>query len=162
MPRRAEFPPDADPHRSEYKYSPRPMDPEPPITKHEFHKRFYHTCDQPSTLHVWHDCHGLCNPHDHALATVPKRTRALEMGYEKREDLWGIFAQERRSFAWIFSYFMLAMSPSMVFVFTWMFAWGHESDLQCASVPLALTVSLLALFVGVIWSDRTSAWDDYS
>jgi hypothetical protein len=135
------------------------MDPDPPITKHEFHKRFYNTCEQPSSWHLpWHECLRFCTGGGHALAVVPKRIRPLEMGYDKREKFWGIFAQEQRSAIWVFCYFLLAMSPSISFFFLWLFPWGHRGDLQNASVPVMSTIALLSVFVCVLWNDREAAW----
>ena len=134
------------------------MDPDLLITRHEFHKRFYNTCEKPSCWHLpWHKCVKF-RTGSHALAVVPKRIRPLEMGYDKREKFWGIFAQEQRSVIWVFCYFLLVMSPSISFFFSWLFPWGHRGDLQNASVPVGLTVALLSIFVGVVWSDREAAW----
>jgi hypothetical protein len=80
------------------------------------------------------------------------------MGYDKREEFWGIFAQERRSFIWVFSYFLAAMSPSIAFFLIWLFPLGHGADLQNASVPISMTIALLSVLVCVVWNDREVAW----
>lgn len=156
MPRKAEYP-----HKDnvEYRFLPRPMEPDPPITKHEFHKRFYNTCSRPSSWHLpWHRCLRFCTRGDHALAVIPKRLSPLEKGYDKREEFWSIFAQERRSFFWVFCYFLVAISPSLAFFFLWLFPLNHGGDLQNASVPATLTIALLSILASVLWNDREVAW----
>ncbi|KAK5713665.1 hypothetical protein LTR15_011365 [Elasticomyces elasticus] len=158
VPRIADFPHIND---LEYKYLPKPIDPRPPISKHEFRKRFYNSCNQPSSWHrPWHSCKKFCTQGRQALTVVPKRTRVLETGGDTREDFWGILAQERRYFAWVLGYFIMTLVPSIVFFFMWLFQWNHVNDLQNASVPLTMTLRLLAVFAAVLWQDRAVAWED--
>ncbi|KAK3621371.1 hypothetical protein LTR56_022835 [Elasticomyces elasticus] len=158
VPRNVDFP-----HISnlEYSYTPRPIDPRPPISKHEFRKRYYHNCNQPSSWHrPWHNCTKFCSRRSQALAVVPKRIRVLETGGDAREDFWGILAQERRYFAWVLGYFLLTLVPSIVFFFMWLFRWSHVNDLQNASVPITVTLGLWAVFAAVLWQDRAVVWED--
>ncbi|KAK4910351.1 hypothetical protein LTR49_020958 [Elasticomyces elasticus] len=158
VPRKVDFP-----HvdNLEYKYMPRPIDPRPPISKHEFRKRFYNSCSQPSSWHrPWHSCKKFCTRRSQALAVIPKRNQGLEKGGDTREDFWGILAQERRYFAWVLGYFLLTLVPSLVFFFMWLFRWSHVNDLQNASVPITVTLALWAVFAAVLWQDRAVAWED--
>ncbi|KAK5744053.1 hypothetical protein LTR17_002391 [Elasticomyces elasticus] len=156
VPRIADFP-----INLEYKYTPRPIDPQPPISKHEFRKRYYNSCNQPSSWHwPWHSCKKFCSRRSQALGAVPKRIRVLERGGDAREDFWGILAQERRYFAWVFGYFLLTLIPSSVFFFMWLFRWSHVNDLQNASVPITVTLGLWAVFAAVLWQDRAVVWED--
>lgn len=154
MPRKAEYP---DVSKTEYAFLPRPMDPDPPITKHEFNKRYYNICDNPSTWHR-HKCLRYCTTGGHALALLPKRLHPLERGYDKREVFWGIFAQERRAFIWVLAYFLLLLAFSIVFFFLWLTVMGHSGDLQGASVPITLVIGLFGCFFTYIYSDREAAW----
>ncbi|KAK5690280.1 hypothetical protein LTR17_026011 [Elasticomyces elasticus] len=145
----------------DYKYMPRPIDPRPPISKHEFRKRYYNSCNQPSSWHrPWHNCKKFCSRRSQALEVIPKRSRILETGGHAREDFWGILAQERRYFAWVLGYFLLTLVPSIVFFFMWLFRWSHANDLQNASVPITVTLTLWAVFAAVLWQDRAVVWED--
>jgi hypothetical protein len=142
---------------TEYTFLPRPIDPDPPITKHEFNKRYYNICEKPSTWHR-HQCLKFCTSGGHALAVLPKRELPLELGYDKREDIWGIFAQERRAFIGILAYFLLLSASSVVFFFLWLTVLGHSGDLQGASVPITLVMGLFGSFFTYLYSDREAAW----
>ncbi|KAK5677670.1 hypothetical protein LTS10_009553 [Elasticomyces elasticus] len=145
----------------EYRYMPRPIDPRPPISKHEFRKRYYNSCGQPSSWHrPWHSCKKFCSRRSQALGVIPKRVRVLETGGDAREDFWGILAQERRYFVWVLGYFLLTLLPSIVFFFMWLFRWSHVNDLQNASVPITMTLGLWAVFATVLWQDRAVVWED--
>jgi hypothetical protein len=45
-------------------------------------------------------------------------------------------------------YNILCFLPSFVFGLLWLFSWGHDGDLQNASVPLSISAALLSLFWG--------------
>lgn len=139
----------------EYKYDPRPIDLNPPISPREFKDRFYNICEKPTVLHrPWHSCRKFSYRTGMALTSIPKRTHIVEMGCETREKFWGIIAQEERCAAWVIFYLSLTVVPWIVFFFLWLFQWHHSADLQGASVPLSINISLIAIFIVLIYTDR--------
>ncbi|PPJ56174.1 hypothetical protein CBER1_09082 [Cercospora berteroae] len=143
---------------AEYYYDPRPIDPCPPsgpISDQEFRNRFHKSCHRYYSWHLWHKrklagrLHG-----QQAIARLPKRDTALNMQDGKREIFWGLYARERRSFARVFAYGLLANTPSIVFFFLWLFRWGHASDLQNAAVPAGMSLSLTMLFMALLYESR--------
>jgi hypothetical protein len=91
---------------------------------------------------------------DYVLKALPKRRQVLEMADGKREYFWGIYAKERRCFRWVAVYAVMANVPGLVFVFLWLFRWGHAEDLQGATVLAQVSIALSVAFVGAIWADR--------
>lgn len=89
-----------------------------------------------------------------AIDVLPKRIDPLRLEDGKREIFWGIYARERRSFARIATYGLLANLPSIVFFFLWLLQWKHASDLNAAAVPFVLTMSLLALALVLLLESR--------
>jgi hypothetical protein len=139
----SEFP---DSNNLQYHYEPKPMRPVPPITAHEFSRRF-HACYRPRPhLHSWfHRCNRPCSSRN-VLPLIPQRNARLEVCGEQREEFWGILARERRSFFRVAIYNGICILPCVIFFFMWLFAWGHTSDLQNASAPLIVTFTALAMF----------------
>lgn len=127
--------------------------PEGPVSPGEFRDRFYHHC---YACHSWHRHRRmvLFSTHDdYVLKALPKRRQVLEMGDGKREYFWGIYAKERRGFRWVAAYAVMANVPGLVFVFLWLFRWGHAEDLQGATVLAQVSIALSVAFVGAIWAD---------
>ena len=56
---------------------------------------------------------------------------------------------EHVSFLGVMMYHTLLLFPPLVFWFLWLFAWGHEGDLQNAAIPFMAAVTLLAVVWGV-------------
>ena len=140
---------------NDYDFEPRPIMPRPPlgpITKAEFRDRFYTYCDK--CCHRWHQrqmSRWLPGLYDReAIKALPKRKRkiALEMQDSKRELFWGLLVREQRSSAILFTYICLFNLPGYIFFFLWLFQGGHGSDLQNASVPPMVSLSLTMGFVG--------------
>lgn len=61
-------------------------------------------------------------------------------------------ARERRSAARVVAYTLLGLAPSLVFMFEWMFGWGHLGDLQNATVPLITTCTIWGMLWAIVYS----------
>lgn len=158
-PTKIDFPLD---DNTEYEFSPCPMDsisrpPDGPITAGEFHDHFYRAC---YPCHTWHQHQRqrrlFSQLNTSAIQSLPKRKQELETHDGKREVFWGIYARERRCFAWVLGYGCLCNLPGVIFFFLWLFRWGHVSDLQNASVPVGLSLSLTIFLVGLLFADGQS------
>ncbi|KAF2189112.1 hypothetical protein K469DRAFT_702842, partial [Zopfia rhizophila CBS 207.26] len=139
------------PQESSYHFRPKPIEPEPPISPEEFRHWFYRQS--------WH-CVALrrlsrkrpWNMRSNVVVDerIPKRDRRLEEGDPSREIFWGLYAVERRSAFVAALYSLVFLLPSVYFFFAWLFQWGHSGDLQNASVLIAMSLSCLAIFWGVV------------
>ena len=120
-----------------YVYTPRPPGDheDPPISAHEFNRRFYTT---------------RCNPcgKAEAVTRIPKRKHRFQthLHARGREDLWGLHVELCPSF------FRLLLWQIAVTAGGWaMMAWWlvhHKNDLQGASVPITIIMTaLMALYV---------------
>ncbi|MCJ1383430.1 hypothetical protein MMC17_006544 [Xylographa soralifera] len=143
-----------DPTNKDYHYTPKPVTHNPPISPHEFRSRFYkdRKCYLPSKVaitHYNHRCKTQCRSSREALARIPKNVFPLEEEGHGREYFWGIHAVEQVSFLVVMVYHILLLFPPLVFWFLWLFAWGHEGDLQNAAIPFMAAVTLLAVVWGV-------------
>ncbi|KAK8103008.1 hypothetical protein PG984_016154, partial [Apiospora sp. TS-2023a] len=79
-----------------YQFVPRPMDLVPPISKHEFYRRFHSCLETSKRYHLHHTCKVLRGHSYDVLHRLPKRTQELELGGDKRERFWGaLFAGGR-------------------------------------------------------------------
>ena len=122
------------------------MDDIPPITQHEFNKRFY-ACHTPRPLlHWYHKCKKLGSHSHDVLKVLPKKKTELEEGGDKREYFWGIYARETISLRWVLFYNFVCVLPMVVFFFLWIFPLGPDVDLQTVSVPLGMMIPMLSLF----------------
>lgn len=140
------FPDDTD---TNYEYKPKPMDNIPPISEHEFTKRFY-ACHKPRPLlHLHHKCKRLGAHSSDILKSFPKKRSELEEAGDKREDFWGIYARETISVHWIILYNLFCVSPLLAFFVAWCIPQGHSTDLQNPSIPISMMVSMLSLFWSV-------------
>lgn len=140
-----EMPPSENKH---YQYRPKPMRDMPPISQHEFWKRFYF--GQPCRLFCrltrrFHKCKKTCRPCCDAVDRVPKKIWPLEEGGDAREYFWGMLAVEKVSFPVVACYHSIFLIGPFAFWFLWLFYWNHHGDLQNASVPLAAVMGLLSL-----------------
>jgi hypothetical protein len=124
-----------------------------PVSPGEFRDRFQNCY----ACHSWHrHRHNVLfsTNDDSVLKALPKRIEELEMQDGKREDFWGIYAKERRCFGWVAAYAIMANAPGVIFFFLWLFQWGHESDLQGASVPVMISLSLSLTLISAVLADR--------
>ncbi|KAL6165452.1 hypothetical protein ACJQWK_08678 [Exserohilum turcicum] len=146
-PRREEFP-----NGVEYQYAPRPMDPMPPITPHQFYHRFHACYDPRPYFHFYHKCRSFNKfTRDH-LRMIPKRELTIVEGSDKQEAFWGIFARERPSILRLLLYNFACALPCIIFFFMWLFSWGHSGDLQTASVPISVMLALLSVFWSIFFA----------
>ena len=131
----------------------RPPDPLPPIGKHEFYINF-HRCmrggDSHRHLLPWLPCHQPCNRFpgiDAAVQRIPKRDRPLEAAdIAERKRLWGLVAMERVSTTRVAIWHLIILSGPFTFWFVYMCYIGERTDLQNASVPVTVVISLVSLF----------------
>ncbi|KAI1094979.1 hypothetical protein F5B19DRAFT_394475 [Rostrohypoxylon terebratum] len=131
---------------TEYEFKPRPMDFIPPISEHEFTKRFY-ACHKPRPLSHWyHKCKTLGYHSYDVLDLLPKKRKRLEEAGNKREYFWGIYAREMISLRWVLAYNIVCVLPTIVFFFLKLLPWGYATDLQNPSVPFTMMLSMLSLF----------------
>lgn len=87
-----------------------------------------------------------------AIEALPKLKTAIELEDGKRELFWGLLVKEKRSDLMVLIYMTIFNIPSLLFFFLWLFLWGHDSDLQNASVPALTSMSLTIGFVGWLYS----------
>ncbi|CZR58307.1 uncharacterized protein PAC_08199 [Phialocephala subalpina] len=138
------------PETMDYEYKPRPPNAEnPPISRHEFELAFA-VCPNRCRLANIHDC---VEPADgtFAIERIPKRRGPLEIRESSIERAWGIQAQNDISAIGVVTYHFLAIAATIGFMGWWIH--GHAGDLQTATVPLSIAISLIALFwstVGVL------------
>nr|POF02944.1 hypothetical protein CFP56_78927 [Quercus suber] len=147
---------------SEYDFFPCPLEsasrpPHGPISVGEFRDHFYRSY---YPCHTWyryqHRRRLFGQVNTTAIESLPKRKQELEMHDGKREIFWGIYARERRCFAWMLGYVFLCNLPGLLFFFLWLFQWEHASDLQNVAVPVGLSLSLTISFVGSLLAGSQS------
>jgi hypothetical protein len=145
-----QYPDDRVHKNSDYDFQPRPVVDMPPITKHEFKKRFY-SCT-PSFFHL--RCYRNCEcvklrkkAHNREIIDLlPKKLTRLDIGSDKKEQFWGLYARQEIQFCRVLVYNVMCISPMGWFFFMWLFVWGHDGDLQGASAPLMVMMALLSMF----------------
>lgn len=119
---------------------PRPMDREPPISRHEFYDRFYKKVK-------FEDCivqrSGPCMEQD-AVERIPQKNDLITTIGDARLEFYGIIAREKKSGLRMSGYILLSSTPGIIFFFLWMFQWDHDS-LQDASFLLMASFTLLGL-----------------
>ncbi|RSM03366.1 hypothetical protein CEP52_007417 [Fusarium oligoseptatum] len=125
---------------SGYFYMPRPMDDEPPISKHEFYDRFYKriTPEQPGAVHgsFYYD-------HD-AVDRIPQKKGLDDIAANGRPRFWGIIAREKKSGTRMLIYIFLSSLPGFIFFFLWLFVLDKDG-LQDASTLLMISFTLLGI-----------------
>ncbi|KAL6404382.1 regulatory protein NB-ARC [Ilyonectria robusta] len=135
----------------EYRFDPRPMTPDQPISCREFRSWFY-TCDQKRLIHrLLHTCKEPCTTND-LLKLIPKRISDLTRETFERETFYGLLTREVPRIIVPLIYSLLILAPSLVFIFLWLLGWGHTDDLQNAVVPFSLSFALLPLLWGLIYT----------
>lgn len=156
---------DKDNEYHEYTYNPQPML-QAPITKHMFNDYFYSCYDSQNMKHAFiHKFRSSCDvietlPQD-LLESMPKRDREVMVGarFGKVEHFWGIVAREQRSALRVVVYMLLSLMPTIWFMFMWMFSWGHEGDLQNATVPVTISLATLSMVWIVVYSGGESGYE---
>ncbi|KAK7700365.1 hypothetical protein SLS64_010973 [Diaporthe eres] len=159
---RFSFPPhDESPHDKEYGYYPRPM-PHAPVSRHMFNHLFNACYSDEGLAHKLH--YAFISPScviktipGKLLDGMPKRDRLVDEEAEFGEDqdvevFWGLVAREQRSALRVVVYMLLGLGPSLWFMFQWMFGWGHDGDLQDATVPLMFSATMLGILWAVVYS----------
>lgn len=136
---------------------PSPPPPNGPISKEQFQDHYY--LDHCPTLYDWRRYQFSYRGHFNkvnrvALDAVPKRLVQIDMDDGLDEHFFGLYAKEERSFFRVAIYACLCNVPGVIFFFLWLFQWGHGSDLQNASVPLTLSLSLTLGFAAVVFGTR--------
>jgi hypothetical protein len=152
------FPEPSDPL---YHYLPKPLDtlqlpPHGPISHDEFHLHYYYEfCPSMFSWERWHRREiGLSLVENGALEVAPKRVVKLDMQNGGREQFYGLYAKEARSAQRVAIYMALCCLPGVIFFFLWLYQWGHGTDLQGASVPVQLSLTLVAGYLGVLYWTR--------
>jgi hypothetical protein len=124
----------------DYIYTPKPMDREPPISKHEFYDRFYKKIlSEDCILQGTHNCHER-----DAVERIPQKKDLVSTTGVSRPQFYGIIAREKKSGIRMLVYICLSSIPGIIFFFLWLFKWGHDS-LQDASSLLVVSFTLLGL-----------------
>ncbi|KAL1864105.1 hypothetical protein Daus18300_007885 [Diaporthe australafricana] len=143
---------------NEYTYTPQPMT-QAPITKHMFNDFFYSCYDSQSLKHSFFHkflspCYVIETLPQDLLESMPKRDREVMTGaqFSKVEHFWGIVAREQRSALRVVLYVLLSLMPTIWFTFMWLFPWGHEGDLQTATVPVTISIATLSMVWAVVYS----------
>ncbi|KAF2679312.1 hypothetical protein K458DRAFT_314529 [Lentithecium fluviatile CBS 122367] len=132
-----------------YDYYPKDIVEMPPITEHEFNKRFYSCAPK---FHIL--CHKNCHcfkiqkqAHNREIINLlPKKLSQFDDQSDQRDLFWGLYARQQPLFWRVGVYNALCISPLVWFFFMWIFHWGHDGDMQNASVPLMIMMSLLSVF----------------
>ena len=88
------------------------------------------------------------------LEAIPKRHTQVNMDDRLTELFYGLYAKERRSFARVAVYACLCNLPGVIFFFLWLYQWGHSADVQGAAVPVQLSLTLVAGYLGVLYWTR--------
>jgi hypothetical protein len=136
---------------------PTPPPPNGPISKEQFQDHYY--LDHCPCLYDWKRYQLSYRGHFSkanrvALDAVPKRLVRINMDDGVDEHFYGLYAKEERSFLRVAIYALLCNLPGVIFFFLWLFQWQHASDLQNASVPLTLSLSLTLGFAAVVFGTR--------
>ncbi|KAI1390198.1 uncharacterized protein F4822DRAFT_228499 [Hypoxylon trugodes] len=134
----------------DYEYAPKPMDNIPPISEHEFQKRFC-ACYNPGGLcRFYHKCKSVgAHSSATALELFPKKKTELKEGGDAREDFWGIYAREWISFRRVSFYNFVCVLPVAIFFISRISPAGYGTDLQNPSVPFFMMFAMLSFFWGI-------------
>ncbi|KAH8752790.1 hypothetical protein F5883DRAFT_691293, partial [Diaporthe sp. PMI_573] len=76
----------------------------------------------------------------------PKKKTTLEEAGRTRTEFWGIIPYEKISWSRVLLYNLVCISPFLIFFLLWLSPLGVVNDLQNASVPVTIVLSLLTLF----------------
>lgn len=137
-----------------YEFNPRPIEPSPPVSPHEFQHHFYAQSWHRVVTRALRRRKGKRSSKpastDIVSHLLPKRHSQLDKDANVREVFWGLYAVERRSALMATAYSLLFSLPSIYFFFAWLFQWGHSGDLQSAAVPLSISLACLTFFWGIV------------
>ncbi|TQN64274.1 hypothetical protein CSHISOI_11154, partial [Colletotrichum shisoi] len=102
----------------DYDFIPKPAEREtmPPVTPHEFYRRFHACYDRTSALHFHPHCRKLSGHSGDILDKFPKKRSELEGG-DARVVFWGIYARERIAMVRVLCYNFVCVLPMLVFFF---------------------------------------------
>lgn len=139
------------PGQNDPRYHPSPVGIHiPPITPHEFKKRYDFCAPQPFHFRHHRKCHCVrLKRQIHSreiISLLPRKLARLDELSDSRELFWGLYARQKIYFWRILVYNVVCISPLIWFFFMWLFRWGHDKDMQNASVPLMVMISLLSIF----------------
>jgi hypothetical protein len=129
----------------EYEFTPKPADPMPPVSRHEFKRRFY-GCYKGGKKHrhFFANCRRQCRNKADALERIPKRDREVIEEGDGREIYWGLLADEEIQALRVVVYNIVLLAGPIVFWILWL-RMGHPGDLQNASVPIMIALGSLAM-----------------
>ncbi|KAH6900601.1 hypothetical protein B0T10DRAFT_471124 [Thelonectria olida] len=135
-----------DPKLKHYYYSPTSW--EPPISREEFKDVFQHVGRRQKPRWAVLPFH---NTDDDELPTdtvsrIPQRLWNFDKYGNEREDFWGIYVCEQRSALMTGLHIMLCLAPFIGFCFLYFFG-IITGDIQNATTPLALSLTLLGFFL---------------
>ena len=82
-----------------------------------------------------------------------KSRRAGHAEWQARE-IYGLYAKEARSALRVAIHMSVCCLPGVMFFFLWLYRWGHGADLQGAAVPVQLSLTLVAGYLGVLYWTR--------
>ncbi|KAI6086287.1 hypothetical protein F4821DRAFT_238882 [Hypoxylon rubiginosum] len=136
----------------DYEYQREPMGSIPPISEHEFNKRFY-DCHHISYrfLHFYHKCKKSSHT-SKVLQHIPKKKTELKEEGDSKEYFWAIYAREAISLRWVVLYNFICAFPMLVFFVVWTVPSGYSTDLQNPSVPLTMVLTMMSLFWSIFLS----------
>ncbi|KAK0516509.1 hypothetical protein JMJ35_001112 [Cladonia borealis] len=122
-----------------YEYNPRPPGPhdDPPISPHEFRRRFHTPLGNP------------CGRSE-ALERIPKRQKRFQINLhvDGREDMWGLLVELQPCFLVVLVWQIAITGGGWAFMGWWLSK--HHGDLQDAAMPITLIITaLMALWVPI-------------
>jgi hypothetical protein len=144
-----------------YDYMPKPLEsihrpPDGPISPDEFETHYYYqVCPSLLSWERWHRRRmGLSLVATGAFDAAPKRVVELDMESCGREEFYGLYAKEARSALRVAIHMSVCCCPGVIFFFLWLYQWGHGADVQGAAVPVQLSLTLVAGYLGVLYWTR--------
>ncbi|KAF5526347.1 hypothetical protein CGCA056_v002912 [Colletotrichum aenigma] len=135
--------------QKDYYYTPRPALREPPVSPEEFSHIYQFTTKSGSVGSSWTLPFYSCVESLSAdtVGCIPQRYYYLDEKSNRKEDFWGLYIQERRSALMTSFCIVLCLSPFIIFCILYLLG-IIQGDVQNATTPLALTLTLLGLFLG--------------
>lgn len=135
--------------------NPCPVQDDPPIADGDFHDFYHFLYEGEDFIHSAstnlrrEEICNILSGQTLALERLPKRRECLKWRDGTWDKFWGLYAVEAPSFSRVLMYALLCLVPWIIFFFLWLFRWKHASDLQNASVPLTISITLLVGFVAL-------------
>lgn len=93
-----------------------------------------------------HKCSHYCPATTERVERIPKRTTPLHLESRGQEEAWGLHAIERVFTFRIIVYHVVMLVGPLIFWGLWLWYWGHQGDLQNASVPVVCMIPILSMF----------------